>query len=53
MEKIITSFSCPPISDRRYDWDAIREDYDEGDPIGYGATKQEAIDNLIELENES
>jgi len=52
MNKIITSFDYPPISDRNYDWSAIREDYDEGDLIGNGETEQKAIDNLIEQENE-
>jgi len=47
MEKIITSFDFPPIPRRDYDWSAIREDYDEGDLIGYGETEQKAIDDLI------
>ena len=52
MSKIITSFDYPPIPIRKYDWSAIREDYDEGDLIGYGETEKEAIEDLIELENE-
>ena len=52
-EEILTSFDCPPIPIRDYDWSAIRENYDEGDLIGYGKTEQEAINNLIEQENES
>jgi len=50
-KKIITSHDHPPIPDRRYDWSATREDYDEGDLIGYGRTEQESIDDLIEKEN--
>ena len=51
-EKIITSHDYPPIPLRQYDWSAIRDSYDAGDAIGYGATEQEAIDNLKEQENE-
>jgi hypothetical protein len=49
---IITSNDYPPIPIRYYDWSAFRDDYDEGDLIGHGRTEQDAIDNLIELENE-
>ena len=49
---IITSFDYPPIPIREYDWSAIRDYYDAGDPIGYGRTEQEAIDNLKEQEDE-
>ena len=48
--KIITAFVYPPIPIRRYDWNAVREDYDEGDPVGWGATEQEAINELLEME---
>ena len=50
MKKIITTYECPPIPVRNYDWSASREDYDEGDFIGYGRTEQEAIDDLLEKE---
>jgi hypothetical protein len=52
MRKIITSQDCPPIPVRDYDWSALREDYDEGDFIGYGRTEQDAIDDLKRQENE-
>lgn len=52
MSKIITSYDFPPIPDSRYDWSAAREDYDEGDLIGYGSTEQVAINNLKEQESE-
>lgn len=42
----------PPIPSRNFDYVATRDNYDEGDPVGYGATEQEAIDNLIEAEGE-
>ena len=50
MRKIIAIQYCPPISVRDYDWSASREDYDEGDLIGYGRTEQDAIDDLLEKE---
>jgi hypothetical protein len=48
MKKIITNHIYPPIPIRNYDWEAIYEDYDAGDPVGYGKTEQEAINDLIE-----
>ena len=50
--KICTTFINPPIPIRGYDWEAVRADYDEGDPIGYGASEQEAVDDLIEAEKD-
>jgi len=29
-------------------WSAMEEGYDPGDPVGYGPTEQEAIDDLID-----
>src|SRR5262249_26693458 len=48
----------PPIPDRRWDWCAVDDDTYDADydsergfysncPIGYGATEQEAIDDLL------
>lgn len=58
--EIITNFVYPPIPDRRLDWSAVRDGYDGGDaeiggdPIGWGATEEEAIaDLLIEEEMRS
>ena len=50
MRNILTSNECPPIAVRDYDWSALREDWDLDEPIGYGRTEQEAIDDLIEKE---
>jgi len=50
MRKITTSHDCPPIPVRNYDWSAARENWDEGDLIGYGRTEQDAIDDLLEQE---
>jgi hypothetical protein len=45
---MITTYINPPIPSRNFDWEAVEDNYDEGDPIGYGKTEQEAIDNLEE-----
>ena len=50
MRNIITNHECPPIPIREYDWSASREDWDLDEPIGYGRTEQDAIDDLIEKE---
>lgn len=46
--KIRTSFDYPPIPIRSADWSAVVDGYDEGDPIGRGATELEAITDLLE-----
>ena len=51
--KIITSHEYPPIPIRDYDWAAYRDNYDEGDLIGYGKTEQEAIQDLISQEKDN
>ena len=43
---IVTKYIHKPIPVRQYDWEAHYDDYDEGDHIGYGATEQQAIDDL-------
>ena len=50
---IITEHIYPPIPIRNYDWSAIRDDYDEGDLVGYGRTEQAAKDDLIQQEKEA
>lgn len=52
MSKIITEFIYPPIPIRNYDWEAIREDYNEGDPIGHGRTEKDAILDLLQQEED-
>lgn len=37
-----------PIPTDRFDWSAITDDYEPGDPIGFGATEAEAIADLEE-----
>jgi hypothetical protein len=50
VSRIVTSYIYPPIPRRDYDWCATLEDYDGADdsrdPIGFGATEAEAIDDL-------
>ncbi len=49
--KINTSRIDPPIPTRAFDWCATYDNYDgPGSPIGHGATEQEAIDNLKEID---
>ena len=50
---IITKYDPPPIPIRQFDWSAIDDDtYEPGCPIGWGATEQEAINDLLEKLNE-
>lgn len=47
---IVTHYDPTPIPDRRFDWVAYDDDtYDgmPGRPIGYGATRQQAIENFL------
>lgn len=54
--KIRTDYWKKPVPFRNFDWDAIDADTYDGAPdagprsqvIGYGATEQEAIDDLLE-----
>lgn len=45
--KIETVFVNPPIGDRSCDWEAMRDDYEPGAPIGRGRTEEEAIQDLM------
>lgn len=47
--KIVTEHWKKPIPrdiGRKYDWSATFDNYEPGDPIGYGATELEAIQDL-------
>lgn len=48
--KIICKNDSPPITTRSYDWVASRENWDLNDPIGYGSTEDQSINELLELE---
>lgn len=48
--KIVTVYELSPLPWRCCDWAAYDDEtYDIGSVTGYGATEQEAIDNLLEL----
>jgi hypothetical protein len=56
--KIVTDFWMKPIPLRQFDWSAVDDDtYDGAEdsncPIGYGATEQDAIADLLEQTTES
>ena len=51
-KEIITKPIYPPIPDNNHDWEAYYDGWDIGDPIGYGATEQEAINDLKDKEHE-
>jgi hypothetical protein len=43
---IRTHWLFPPIPVRIYDWTAVLDSYEPDDPIGYGVTEQDAINDL-------
>lgn len=45
-----TTHVYPPIPIRSLDWSATSDDYEPGDPIGWGRTEQEAIEDLKQQE---
>ena len=45
---IKTEYWPKPIPPRQFDWSAVTDDYEPGEPIGYGRTEQEAITDLRE-----
>jgi hypothetical protein len=45
--EIRTEHVYPPIPERAMDWRAVFDDYEPGEPQGWGATEQEAIDDLM------
>lgn len=47
-QSIRTSYTCPSIPIRSHDWSAVYDSYEGGNPIGHGATEQEAIADLLE-----
>jgi hypothetical protein len=46
--KIVTSYLQTPNAVRDLDWMAYSENWQTGDPVGHGATEQEAIEDLRE-----
>jgi hypothetical protein len=53
MAKIITHQEYPPIPVRNFDWNATRDGWEPGSPIGWGRTAQEAIQDLLDEEEEA
>jgi len=49
MQKIVTVYDCPPLPYRSMDWVAYEDGKEEDGVYGYGATEQEAIDELHDL----
>lgn len=47
--KIVTKYDPPSIPVRAFDWSAVSDNYEPGDPIGYGYTEAQAIADLREL----
>lgn len=47
-KKVDLRFVYPPIPDRRFDWAASSVEYDLDDPVGSGATKEEALQDFLE-----
>lgn len=43
------TYWAKPIPLRQFDWEATEDDYEGGDPIGFGATCEEAIADLQQL----
>lgn len=46
--RIRTEHVKPPIPTRAWDYSAVLDDYEGGDPMGWGSTEQAAIDDLLE-----
>jgi hypothetical protein len=47
VNRIIVERVNPPIPVRDFDWCATFAGYEPGEPQGYGATRQAAIDDLM------
>lgn len=49
MKTILVTFVYPPVPSRNYDWQAIFQDYEPGDWVGSGMTRELAVEELLEL----
>ena len=52
MKKIVTSYVYPPIPIRHFDWVAYFEGEEEAQNYGNGETESEAINNLLEQQED-
>jgi len=46
-KKINVVFVYPPVPTRAWDWQATRDGYEPGDPVGQGPTREAAIADLL------
>ena len=44
---ILTHHINPPIPIRCFDWSATTDNYEPGEPISYGATEADAVEELL------
>lgn len=56
MKRIVTTLVHPPIPDRRFDWQAVFDDYDGAPdahyPVGHGPTEAAAIADLMQQQED-
>lgn len=45
---IIATYWAKPIPLRQFDWEAVTDNYEPGEPYGFGATEGEALLDLME-----
>ena len=45
--KIVVTYRQPPIPVRNFDWSVHSPDYEPGDVVGHGATREEAIEDYL------
>lgn len=50
VKSVITNYVYPPIPPRQFDWCAYRDGDEECGPVGWGATKEAAITDLLTME---
>jgi hypothetical protein len=50
-EGVVIDYDPPPIPSRAYDYVAVRDTYEPGDPIGRGSTAEEAYLDLTQEES--
>ena len=48
LPKIVTYYDPKPVPFRTSDWSAVTDNYEPGHPIGWGASEQDAVMELLE-----
>lgn len=51
-DPVRTEYWRKPGPTNKFDWSAVRDSYEPPMPVGYGATEQEAVADLLMLEDE-